>query len=75
MDDKVFKIEFKCQNCSNEWAEEYCKGDEVFEGVITGIRLKDHRCTNTLSCKYCRSIKCPVCGNEKITIISRRPIW
>ena len=72
---KVFKVIFSCSNCGNEWTEDFEKGD-----ILEGTWLKSHRCTYDHSCKYCRRIKCPVCGNNnwfghpKVDVKERTPI-
>jgi len=61
----VFVVSFVCRNCSRQWKENFYKGDEV-SNSIQGIKVKDRRCDGHISCKFCRTIKCPNCDCENV---------
>lgn len=68
---KAFRVRYKCLNCGNTFAEEYERGDEIRE-QLEGVYLKSHKCTGSISCPYCRYIKCPVCKSERLVIVIER---
>jgi len=72
--EKVFAVEFECNNCGYKWKEEFYRGDRVTQ-CWDGVRIQDHRCTGKRSCPYCRIVRCPICDVEKdVKILDRKPL-
>ena len=70
----VFEITFKCGNCANEWTLQYEKGD-VVDRKYDGVYVNDHRCTHEFGCRFCHTITCPVCDDDKaVSIMARQPL-
>lgn len=74
-EEPVFRIEYECINCGKKFSERYYKREEVSgDGWNLGIKVKSHLCTGGISCPHCKTIECPNCESEKVTINKREVI-
>lgn len=74
MGKKVFRMDYYCRNCSKNWLEDYEAGNSIIERIFQAkVILSSNKCTGNIGCHYCKTIECPVCKSENISIKKRSP--
>jgi transposase-like protein len=67
---KVFEVGFKCNNCGNNWTDQFEKGSAVKnDSMLNCIMIIDHN-----SHPFGTRIYCPICEADDIQVISRIPL-
>lgn len=71
----AFEVTFGCENCGDEWGQEFPARTVIREDNNTQAFAKDCETLGTVQCECCRTIRCPTCELvESVTVNDRTPI-
>ena len=72
----AFEIEFECENCGNEWTDEFNEGELVKQNITSTERgMSIYTSSKFGRQEYQDNVKCPVCETyQKVQSVNRSPI-
>lgn len=71
----AFEISFECENCGDEWDDQFPPRTVIREDGQVQTHNKDCDHLGTMSCDCCNVIRCPVCELvADVAVADRNPI-
>lgn len=75
MTETAFTVTYTCENCGNEWDEQYPARTVVRDSDRVHAFEKDCNTLGTKGCDCCQTIQCPTCElTQSVTVDDRAPV-